>query len=112
MYDSSKHNLIFIFSGVGSPRSLSVLGQPLPSPRAISTSVHSDTSRPHTRYSLMVMQIAQITDHDLTFTPVNKGNIILISINQVQTNLLRNKKSNHIPTFVLKSFKSGTKYNQ
>lgn len=61
------------FSGVGAPRAFSVSGNLLPSPRLISTNVHSDTSRPHTRYSLMVMQFAQITDHDLTFTPVNKG---------------------------------------
>ncbi|CAH1398171.1 unnamed protein product [Nezara viridula] len=59
--------------GVGTPRALSVTGKQLPSPRLISTNIHSDTSRPHTRYSLMVMQFAQITDHDLTFTPVNKG---------------------------------------
>ncbi|RZF47556.1 hypothetical protein LSTR_LSTR009092 [Laodelphax striatellus] len=56
--------------GVGSPRSLSILGKPLPSPRRVSTNIHTDISRPHTRYSLMVMQLAQITDHDLTFTPV------------------------------------------
>ncbi|XP_054258941.1 uncharacterized protein LOC128983605 [Macrosteles quadrilineatus] len=59
--------------GLGKPRSTSVSGKPLPSPRLVSRSVHTDTSRLHTRYSLLVMQIAQITDHDLTFTPVNKG---------------------------------------
>ncbi|KAL1122797.1 hypothetical protein AAG570_003123 [Ranatra chinensis] len=59
--------------GVESPRSLSVRGSPLPSPRLISSNVHTDASRPHTRYTLMVMQFAQITDHDLTFTPVNKA---------------------------------------
>ncbi|XP_073996346.1 uncharacterized protein [Rhodnius prolixus] len=58
---------------VGAPRIHSVTGGHLPSPRIISTKIHSDTSRPHTRYSLMIMQFAQITDHDLTFTPVNKG---------------------------------------
>nr|CAD7199365.1 unnamed protein product [Timema douglasi] len=59
--------------GVGSPRAMSVTGKPLPSPRLISVSVHPDTSKPHVRYSLMFMQFAQILDHDLTHTPVNKG---------------------------------------
>ncbi|KAJ9587988.1 hypothetical protein L9F63_028204, partial [Diploptera punctata] len=58
---------------IGSPRALSVSGKPLPSPRLISVSVHPDTSRPHVRYSLMFMQFAQLLDHDLTHTPVNKG---------------------------------------
>lgn len=60
-------------AGVGSPRALSVNGNPLPSPRLISVNVHPDTSRPHVRYSLMFMQYAQLLDHDLTHTPVNKG---------------------------------------
>jgi len=52
---------------------MSVTGEPLPSPRLISVSVHPDTTRPHVRYSLMFMQYAQLLDHDLTHTPVNKG---------------------------------------
>lgn len=62
-----------LFAGLGKPRGMSVTGRQLPSPRLVSRSVHSDTNRPHTHYTLMVMQVAQITDHDLTFTPVNKG---------------------------------------
>ncbi|XP_014241110.1 uncharacterized protein LOC106661888 [Cimex lectularius] len=59
--------------GIGAPRMFSVNGGTLPSPRLISTMIHTDKSRPHTRYTLMMMQFSQITDHDLTFTPVNKG---------------------------------------
>uniref|UniRef100_A0A0K8SGF7 Peroxidasin n=3 Tax=Lygus hesperus TaxID=30085 RepID=A0A0K8SGF7_LYGHE len=59
--------------GVGAPRSRSAQGGPLPSPRTISSRIHNDVSDPHTRYSLFLMQFSQITDHDLTFTPVNKG---------------------------------------
>jgi len=59
--------------GLGKPRGTSVNGSPLPSPRMVSRNVHNDLNQPHTRYSLLVMQFAQITDHDLTFTPVNKG---------------------------------------
>lgn len=59
------------FSGIGSPRQTSVTGLPLPSARLISSHLHPDISSPHRRYSLMLMQMAQITDHDLTHTPVN-----------------------------------------
>lgn len=54
-------------------RNIAVSGRPLPSPRMISANIHNDVSAPHTRYSLMVMQYAQLLDHDLTFTPVNRG---------------------------------------
>lgn len=59
--------------GIGSPRTKSVDGSPLPSPRLISTRMHPDTSRPHVRYSLMFMQFAQLLDHDLTHTPVYRS---------------------------------------
>lgn len=54
-------------------RQTAVSGRPLPSARMISANIHNDVSAPHTRYSLMVMQYAQMLDHDLTFTPVNRG---------------------------------------
>ncbi|XP_022240053.1 thyroid peroxidase-like [Limulus polyphemus] len=54
-------------------RILSVNGQPLPSPRVISTTVHYDISTPHIQNSLLLMQFAQFVDHDLTFTPMNQG---------------------------------------
>ncbi|XP_050705444.1 thyroid peroxidase-like [Eriocheir sinensis] len=47
--------------------------QPLPSPRLISTNMHNDVSAPHVRYTLMVMQWGQLIDHDIIFTPINKG---------------------------------------
>ena len=59
--------------GLMSPRSRSVTGAPLPSPRLISVNIHNDVSAPHVRYSLMLMQWAQFVDHDLTHTPVNRG---------------------------------------
>ncbi|CAG0882057.1 unnamed protein product [Darwinula stevensoni] len=59
--------------GLSRPRSLSVTGIPLPSPRMISRNIHDDVSAPHVRYTLITMQFAQFLDHDLTFTPVNKG---------------------------------------
>uniref|UniRef100_T1IHP0 Peroxidase n=1 Tax=Strigamia maritima TaxID=126957 RepID=T1IHP0_STRMM len=55
------------------PRSKSKTGSPLPSARLISISVHSDSSRPHSRYTLMTMQFGQFVDHDLTHTPVHTG---------------------------------------
>lgn len=66
--------------GVGAPRQKSVTGGPLPSPRLVSFNMHPNTSYPHVRYSLLVMQFAQITDHDLTNTPVYQGIIPLLLI--------------------------------
>ena len=60
-------------AGLMSPRDRSVAGNPLPSPRLISVNIHNDVSAPHVRYNLMVMQWGQFIDHDITFTPVNKG---------------------------------------
>ncbi|XP_071514131.1 uncharacterized protein [Panulirus ornatus] len=59
--------------GLTKPRSMSVTGSILPSPRLISTNMHNDVSAPHVRYTLMVMQWGQFIDHDIIFTPVNKG---------------------------------------
>ncbi|KAA0189935.1 Heme binding peroxidase-like 3 [Hyalella azteca] len=59
--------------GVSVPRMHSVTGGLLPSPRTVSTNIHYDISHPHARYTLMVMQFGQFLDHDLTFTPLNKG---------------------------------------
>lgn len=59
--------------GVSRPRISSVTGTPLPSPRTVSTVIHPDISNLHNRYTLMVMQFAQILDHDLTMTPIHKG---------------------------------------
>lgn len=60
-------------TGLSTMRNTAVSGRPLPSARMISANIHNDVSAPHTRYSLMVMQFAQLLDHDLTFTPVNRG---------------------------------------
>ncbi|XP_071536365.1 uncharacterized protein [Panulirus ornatus] len=59
--------------GISEPRTRSVSGDSLPSPRTISTVIHNDISHLHARYTLMVMQFGQFLDHDITFTPVNKG---------------------------------------
>lgn len=65
--------MILWFSGISAPRQTSVTGVPLPSARLISATVHPDISNLHNRYTLMVMQVAQFVDHDLTFTPVQRG---------------------------------------
>lgn len=59
--------------GISKPRVTGVTGVPLPNPRSISRVVHPDISNLHKRYSLMVMQFAQLIDHDLTMTPIHKG---------------------------------------
>ncbi|CAG7820997.1 unnamed protein product [Allacma fusca] len=59
--------------GLQVPRFKGISGRPLPSPRLVSTEIHDDISVPHQRYTLLVMQYAQLLDHDLTHTPMNKG---------------------------------------
>lgn len=63
------------FTGVSRPRINSVTGTPLPSPRVVSTVIHPDISNLHTRYTLMTMQFAQFLDHELTMTPIHKGEV-------------------------------------
>lgn len=55
------------------PRVAGSTGDPLPSARLVSTSIHYDATVAHRRYSLMVMQWGQFLDHDLTMTPMTEG---------------------------------------
>ncbi|KAM7295225.1 uncharacterized protein ISCGN_024730 [Ixodes scapularis] len=59
--------------GVSAPRSRSVTGSPLPSPRLVSFAVHGDLSHPHQRYTMMLMQLGQFIDHDIAHTPLSEG---------------------------------------
>lgn len=70
--------LITFSPGISRPRSLGVTGVSLPSPRIVSTIIHPDISNLHSRYTLMTMQYAQFLDHDLTMTPIHKGNLCTI----------------------------------
>ena len=53
--------------GLSEPR-VSVDGSPLPSAREVSLSLAPDKNQPNRRYTLMVMQLGQFIDHDLTHT--------------------------------------------
>lgn len=59
--------------GISRPRVVGATGQPLPSPRIVSSVIHPDISNLHSRYTLITMQFAQFVDHDLTMTPIHKG---------------------------------------
>lgn len=62
--------------GFDEPRKLGSDGRPLPSPRLIANSVHSNVEfEPHVKYTHMLMQFAQILDHDFTHSPVHSGMI-------------------------------------
>lgn len=52
--------------GISIPRSRSVTGIALPSPRQISSGVHIDVTHLSNRHTLMLMQFAQFVDHDIT----------------------------------------------
>nr|XP_022907999.1 chorion peroxidase [Onthophagus taurus] len=51
--------------GIWSPRR-SILNQPLPSPRLISSTIFEDTPNPDHDHTLMVMQFGQFLSHDIT----------------------------------------------
>uniref|UniRef100_A0A6A7FZ72 Peroxidasin-like protein n=1 Tax=Hirondellea gigas TaxID=1518452 RepID=A0A6A7FZ72_9CRUS len=59
--------------GLSKPRTKALNGKLLPSARLISTNIHNDVSASHVRYTMMMMQWGQLIDHDVIFTPVNKG---------------------------------------
>lgn len=61
--------------GISRPRVVGATGQPLPSPRIVSSVIHPDISNLHSRYTLITMQFAQFLDHDLTMTPIHKGKL-------------------------------------
>ena len=48
----------------------------LPSARSVSNAIIADKDNPSTEFTLLLMQWGQFVDHDITFTPLTKGNII------------------------------------
>lgn len=71
------NKLTSCFIGVRFPRSTSVDGSPLPSPRFISNSIMKNSSSPILDHRLTIMHMAwgQFLDHDFVLTPVSQGNI-------------------------------------
>jgi peroxidase len=58
---------------ISKPRTTSVRGSKLPSPRLISQKVHYHVEKLDPKYTLMLMQWGQFIDHDLTHTPTLRG---------------------------------------
>jgi len=56
---------------ISSPRTQSVTGIPLPSPRTVSSRVHIDASHLSNVHTMLLMQYGQFVDHDITLTPVS-----------------------------------------
>lgn len=65
--------------GLNAPR-VAVDGSPLPSAREVSLVLAPDRDQPNQRYTLMVMQLGQFTDHDLTHTASTRSELSLIAL--------------------------------
>nr|CAD7570072.1 unnamed protein product [Timema californicum] len=59
--------------GVNTPRSTANNGELLPSARVVSVQFTTDADIPHENYTLLLMQWGQFLDHDLTHTPISRG---------------------------------------
>ena len=69
------HNIVIItfeIIGISSPRSTSVYGGKLPSPRAITVKVHTDAQAPDHVATVLVMSWGQFLDHDISHTALSK----------------------------------------
>ena len=51
----------------------SVLGGPLPSARDVSAQVVRDRNSVYSNFTMLIMQWGQFLDHDITHTPISKG---------------------------------------
>ncbi|KAE8751717.1 Chorion peroxidase-like-2 [Frankliniella occidentalis] len=58
--------------GVNSPRAM-LNGAPLPSARLVSNRLAQESDRPSDNVTLLLMQWGQFLDHDLTHTPISRG---------------------------------------
>ncbi len=59
--------------GVGSPRTLSVTGSPLPNPRLISRQLSADNSLTENSFTHLIASFGQFLDHDLTSQLGSRG---------------------------------------
>lgn len=58
--------------GANAPR-LGVTGSTLPSPRTLSRQMTAQTDDLYAHFTLLIMQWGQFVDHDITHTPISKG---------------------------------------
>jgi len=61
----------FVCAAISAPR-VSRSGYPLPSARLVSAVIHWDFDIPHHMHTLMLMQVGQFVDHDMTRTAISK----------------------------------------
>ena len=68
--------------GINEPRVASD-GSPLPSARDVSLALAPDNNKPNRRYTLMVMQLGQFIDHDLTHTASTRSEFHIQSMSKL-----------------------------
>lgn len=81
--------------GLTLPR-VSIDGTPLPNPRVVSLAADPDADIPNQRNTLMLMQVAQFVDHDLTLTGVTRfgnGSVVTCCDEEFQRNPTRRHHS-------------------
>jgi len=64
-------NLCSCFAAISAPR-IARSGYPLPSARLVSAVIHWDFDIPDHLHTLMLMQVGQFVDHDMTRTAISK----------------------------------------
>ena len=81
-------HFIVVYLGVSTPRGAINIVEPgtmhlqlkqtlLPSTRSVSNAIITNKDNPSRDFTLLVMQWGQFVDHDITFTPLVKGNIYI-----------------------------------
>lgn len=65
--------ILLLYTGIDAPRVSVINGNPLPSPRLVTRTVHQDFDHPDTDVSILLFSWGQLLDHDLTLAAPPRG---------------------------------------